>query len=115
MLDDDLGLLRQVVLVQRDEVRDGLPRLRSLVLRILGDGLLEVKVRLVRRVRLEHVMDEAFTDRLPHRVQVEGVVSSGVRVVVTEELEGAAFGRRGDRKSTRLNPVTLPPRIPSSA
>jgi hypothetical protein len=56
VLDDDLGLLRQVVLVQRDEPGDGRPCLGRLIARVVGDGLLQPEEGLVRRVAGQHVV-----------------------------------------------------------
>jgi hypothetical protein len=58
VLDDDLGLLRQVVLAQGDEPRDRLACLGGLVARVVRQRLLQVVVGAVRRVGREDVVDE---------------------------------------------------------
>ena len=51
--------------------RRGLP---GVVLRVLQRRLLDLPERLVGRVVGQDVHDEALFDRLPHRVQVEGLI-----------------------------------------
>ena len=72
VLDDDLGLLGDVVRVQRDEPGDRAARSSLLVDGVVGDRLADLPVRLVGRVVGQHVEDEALLDGLAHRVEVEG-------------------------------------------
>jgi hypothetical protein len=74
VLDDDLRLLRQVVLVQADEPRDGRFGLHGVIGRVVFDRLLDVPVGLVCQVAGQHIEDEAFLDRLPHCVQMKWLV-----------------------------------------
>lgn len=83
VLDDDVRLLRQVDVVQRDELGDGLLDLRRLVLGVVLDRLLQMKEGLVGRVVGEHVVDETLLDGLAHRVEAE-------------ELERLALWRGGE-------------------
>ncbi len=106
VLDDDLGLLGQVVLVQGDEPGDRLPRLRGLVAGVVLERLLQVPVRLVGGVVGQHVEDEPLLDRLAHRVQVERLVPLGGRVVAAEQLQRLALRGRGEREEAQ---VLLPP------
>ena len=71
VLDHHLRLLRDVVRVQRHEARELRGRLLLVDLRVVLDRLDQPVVRLVGRVVLEHVEDEALLDGLPHRVEVE--------------------------------------------
>ena len=79
--------------------------LRLVVLRILGDRLLDPEVRLVGRVVREHVEDEALVDRLPHRVEVEGPVAQALGRLDwrAEQLERLRL-RRGREREEREVP-----------
>jgi hypothetical protein len=72
VLDDDLGLLRDVARVQVDEPGQRRGGLLLVQLRVVGDGLGELEEALVGRVALEHVEDEALLDGLAHGVEVKG-------------------------------------------
>ena len=66
MLNDDLSFLRQVRWMQRHEPRNRSFRAGLVMVRVVRNSFLDTPVRLVRRVVLQHVMDEAFLDRLTH-------------------------------------------------
>jgi hypothetical protein len=102
VLDDDLGLLREVVVMESDEPGDRAPGLRRLVGGVVCDGLLETEVGLVGRVVLEHVVDEAFFDRLAHRVQVERLVPVRSWVEPAEQLQRLALGSGRKREETHV-------------
>lgn len=84
VLDDDLGLLRQVVFMQPDEAGDRSSCRRRLILRVVVDGLLDPPVHVVGDVVLEHVTDESLGDRLAHRVEVEWFEPGGLDVLRAE-------------------------------
>ena len=109
VLDDDLGLLREVVLVQADELRDRGLGLRRVVRRVVANGLFDVPVRLIGDVVGEHVEDEAFLDGLAHRVQVERLVLAGGGVEPPELLQHPALWRRGEGEEADV--ALLPPRL----
>ena len=104
VLDDHLGLLRQLVRVQGDELGDRRLGLAGVELGVVGDRLLDVPVRLVGDVVGEHVEDEALLDRLAHRVQVERHMPPGRRVVAAEQLQRACLrrGGEGEERQVRL-------------
>ena len=70
----DLGLEPDRVVVALDVAAQLLLRLLGVELRVVLDLLDQLVVAVHRRVALEHVEDEAFLDRLLHRVAVEGPV-----------------------------------------
>ncbi len=107
VLDHDLGLLGQVVLVQGDEAGDGPPGLGRLVGGVLADGLLQLEEGLVGGVGGQHVVDEPLLDGLAHRVKVERLVATGVRVVATEQLQGLGLGR--GREGEEAHVLLAPP------
>ena len=100
VFDDDLGLLRQVRRVQRHEPGDRRFRPRLVMLGVVGDRLLDLPVRLVRRVVLQHVEDEPLLDRLAHRVQVERhePLTLSSRLLAAEDLQGLGLRCRRERE-----------------
>ena len=101
VVDDDVGLLRQVVLVQADELGDGRLCPARVVLGVIFGLLLDVPVRLIRRVVGEHIVDVALLDGLSHRVQAEWLVRDlavGVDDLGAEHLQRLCLGRRGEGK-----------------
>ena len=102
MLDDDLDFLRDVVGVQPHPTHDALHRGVTfdffLIPFLAAAG--EAEGEAVGRVVLQHVEDEAFLDRLPHRIDVErlghvGLARGRVRVRAAAEQ----FQRLGLRAS----------------
>jgi len=71
VLDDDLGLLRDVRLVEADKAGKGGGGLALGQLGILAEPVREPVVGVVGRVAAQHVEDVALFDGLPHRVEVE--------------------------------------------
>jgi len=71
VLDDDLGLLADVVLVQAHEFAEGFRRFLLGQLFVLARPLLQLIERLVSHVLRQHVEDEALFDSLAHAVGVE--------------------------------------------
>ncbi len=102
VLDDDLGTLGQVVLVQCHEAGDRPAGLGRLERRVLADRLLDVPERLVGRVVGQHVVDKALLDGLAHRVQVERLVPVDLRVAATEQLQRLALGRGGEGEEAQV-------------
>jgi hypothetical protein len=102
VLDDDLGLLREGVRVERG-VPGGCGRgLGALNLDVCTSDRQAV-VGLVGRVAREHVEDVALLDGLTHRVQVEraeqrAAVLTCLGRLPTEQLEGLRLGCRGERE-----------------
>ena len=106
MLDDDLDLLGDVVGMQPHPAHDALQRRAAfdlLVVQLLA-VMREPEGQLVGRVVLQHVEDEAFLDRLPHRIDVERLRAGcrrrrAARVrAAAEQLQrlGLGRGREGD-------------------
>ena len=71
VVDHDLGLEPDRVVVALDVAAQLLLRPLGVELRVALDRLDQLVVAVDRRVVLEHVEDEAFLDRLLHRVAVE--------------------------------------------
>ena len=105
MLDDDLGLLRQVVGVKGHEPGERAAGFAGLVRRVVEDRFLEMEVLVVGEVAGQHIGDEAFFDGLTHRIQVEGLVP--VVFDLAEHLEGAAFGCGSEREEGQVG--LMPP------
>ena len=102
VLDDDVGLLGQVVLVEGDVLRDRLAGLRGLVARVVLERLLQVPVGVVGGVGGQDVVDEPLADGLAHRVQVERLVPVDGGVVAAEQLEGLALGGGGEGEERQV-------------
>ena len=113
VLDDDLGLLGEVMRMQADEPRDRPARLLGVVLRVFLRRLLDLPEGLVRRVVREHVHDEALFDGLPHRVEVEGLVDLGLRIEAPEHLQRPALrsGGEGEVREIWLAPAARADRL----
>lgn len=105
MLDDDLGLLGEVVLVQADEAGDGPPGGRRFVLGVVEDGFLDAPVGRVGDVVGQHVEDEALLDRLAHGVEVERL-ELPLGVARAEQLQGLGLrrGREGEETEVGWHP-----------
>ncbi len=74
VVDHDLGLEPDGVVVALDVAAQLLLGLLGVELRVVLGLLDQLVVAVHRRVALEHIEDEAFLDRLLHRVAVEGPV-----------------------------------------
>ena len=105
VLDDDLGLLGEVVGMERHEARDRAARLAGVVLGIVGHRLADLPVRRIGRVVREHVEDEALLDGLAHGVEMEGR-EPVLGVLAAEELERARLGRRGEGEERQVRLAT---------
>jgi hypothetical protein len=64
VFDDDVGLLGEVVGVQRDEADDGAPRLADVVLGVVGDRLADLPVRRVGRVVRQPIEDAPIKKKI---------------------------------------------------
>ena len=96
VVDDDLGALGEVVLVERNEAGDRGAGARLVERRVVSDRLVDLEVRVVGDVVLQDVVDELLLDGLAHRVVVERLVLAGVGVAPAEQLERASLRRGGD-------------------
>ena len=98
VLDDHLGLLRDIVRVQLHESRQRERGLLALDIGIFRASLEQPEVRPVRGVVLQHVEDELFLDGLPHGVAVRRpplAAKDGERLVLGR-------GREGEEAQIRL-------------
>ena len=70
---------------------------RSIILRIVGDRLLQSPVSFVRCVVFQHVKDKFFLDCLTHAVEIERLKLS-IGPLTAEQLQGPSFrcGREGE-------------------
>ena len=106
VLDDDLDLLADVVGMETHPSHDAFQRGVALDLLVVPFSAAggQTKGKPVRRVVLEHIEDEAFLNRLPHRIDMEGLREVvGTRWLVwiwptTKEFQRLGFrgGREGD-------------------
>ena len=102
VLDDDLGLLRQVVLVQTNEARDCSSSGRCFIGRVISDGFLQTPIHLICHVTRQHVKDETLFDCLPHRIQMERLEPPGFCVLRTEQLKSLRFRGGGECKEAQV-------------
>ena len=105
VLDDDLGLLRDVRRVQVHEPRERGGGLFLVQGGVVGDGLGQLEEPAVRGVAAQHIENEALLDRLAHRVQMKrrGLAAD----LVAEHLQRLVFRRRREREEAhvRLRPA----------
>ena len=102
VLDDDLGLLRQVVLVQTNEAGDSSSSSRGFIGWVISDGLLQAPVHLIGHVTRQHVEDETLFDCLAHRIQMERLEPPGVGVLRTEQLKSLRLRGGGECKEAQV-------------
>ena len=92
-LDDDLGLLGNVVRMQLLVLADDLRGAGGRQVWIVFDRLRNLVAGLVGRVVQQHVHDEALLDGLPHGVNVEGPIPA-VSAFAAEEHQRLGLRRR---------------------
>jgi hypothetical protein len=96
VLDHHLALLADVVWVQAHEAGQRLGRLLALDVGVVLGLLDQLVVGLVGDVILQHVLDEAFLNRLAHGVAVEGLA------IAAEDRQRLVFGRRGEGEKAHV-------------
>ena len=84
--------------MQRYEPSDRCLGTGCIVFGVISDCLLNLPIRLVRRVVVEHIQDEAFLNRLAHGVEMERHIPVPVNgcLLAAEQFEG--LGLRGRRE-----------------
>src|SRR2546425_12389170 len=102
MLDHDPNLLAYGMRVQLNERLQQVGCLGLVVMRIGFDRFEQTPVRLVGRVILQNVQDEAFLDRLTHAVQMKRF-ELPLRTLGAEQLQGFCLWRRSEGKHREIS------------
>ena len=96
VLDHYLRLLRNVVGVKAHETGEREGSLFSFDVGVFFTGLQQLEIGRIGRVILEHIEDEAFVDRLAHRVAMDR------QAIAPEDRERLVLGSGGESEEAQV-------------